>query len=76
MNDRQIVQAGAKVDATGALLLSTGLAFASLILVPALAAELGLGSSLTSALRMALMKASNRVIGKSAKSVPQQLRRR
>jgi hypothetical protein len=44
------------------LLLATGLAFASLILVPAVAAQIGLGSSLTGALRMALMKASNRAI--------------
>lgn len=53
----------ANFDATGALLLGTGLAFASLILVPAMATRLGMGSSLTGALRMALMKASNRAIG-------------
>ena len=40
------------------LLLGTGLAFASLILLPAAATHLGLGSSLTGALRIALMKAS------------------
>ncbi|MBS1214032.1 MAG: hypothetical protein H6R26_2649 [Proteobacteria bacterium] len=49
-------------DRPGSLLLGTGLAFASLILVPAFATSIGLGPSLTGALRMALMKASNRVI--------------
>jgi hypothetical protein len=44
------------------LALGTGLAFASLILVPALAAQIGLGASLTGALRIALMKASSRAV--------------
>lgn len=44
------------------LLLATGLTFASLILVPAMAAQIGLGSSVTGALRIALMKASTRAI--------------
>jgi hypothetical protein len=44
------------------LAIATGLTFASLILVPGIAAQIGLSSSLTGALRMALMKASNRVI--------------
>ncbi|RYU57189.1 hypothetical protein EWI61_13660 [Methylolobus aquaticus] len=44
------------------LALGTGLAFASLILVPALAAQVGLGASLTGALRIALMKASSRAV--------------
>ena len=44
----------------GALLVGTGLVVASMILVPALAMRLGLSSSLTGALRIALMKASNR----------------
>lgn len=43
----------------GSLLLGTGLAVASMILVPALAMRLGLGASLTGALRIALMKASS-----------------
>jgi hypothetical protein len=51
---------------SGALLLGTGLAFASLILVPALAVSLGVGPSITGALRIALMKASNRAIGRSS----------
>jgi hypothetical protein len=43
------------------LLLSTGLAVASLILLPALAQRIGLGPSLTIALRGVLMRASNRI---------------
>jgi len=50
---------------SGSLALGTGLAFASLILVPALAASFGVGPSLTGALRIALMKASNRALGGS-----------
>ncbi|WP_277458190.1 hypothetical protein [Methylococcus capsulatus] len=46
----------------GPLLIGTGLAFASLILVPAIATQIGLGTSLTGALRIALMKASSRAI--------------
>ncbi|WP_050738233.1 hypothetical protein [Methylococcus capsulatus] len=46
----------------GPLLIGTGLAFASLILVPAIATQVGLGTSLTGALRIALMKASSRAI--------------
>ncbi|MGR9115169.1 MAG: hypothetical protein ACU85E_05340 [Gammaproteobacteria bacterium] len=54
----------------GSLLLGTGLAVASMILVPALAMRLGLGASLTGALRIALMKASNRATnGKRTKNV-------
>lgn len=44
---------------TGALILGAGLALTSMILVPALAARLGLSPSLTGALRIALMKASS-----------------
>jgi len=51
---------------SGYLLLGTGLAFASLILVPALATSAGLGPSLTGALRMALMKASTRAVSHSS----------
>lgn len=49
-----------QLNETGALLLGTGLAVASMILVPAVAMRLGLGASLTGALRIALMKASSR----------------
>lgn len=43
------------------LLLGAGFALASLIILPALAQRVGIGSSLTIALRGALMRASNRV---------------
>ena len=45
----------------GALVLGTGLTLASLILVPALSQAVGLGPSLTSAVRVVLMKAAARV---------------
>ncbi|MFN4148300.1 MAG: hypothetical protein ACK4E4_01970 [Rhodocyclaceae bacterium] len=41
------------------LLLGAGFALASLILLPAIAQKIGLGSSLTIALRGALMRAAN-----------------
>ena len=47
-------------DQLPSLLIGTGLAVASLILLPAIAQRIGLGSSLTIALRGALMRASNR----------------
>ena len=43
------------------LLLGAGLALASLIILPAMAQRIGLGSALTIALRGALMRASNKV---------------
>jgi hypothetical protein len=43
------------------LLLGAGFALASLIILPALAQRIGLGSSLTIALRGALMRASNKI---------------
>jgi len=43
------------------LLLGAGFALASLIILPAVAQRVGLGSSLTIALRGALMRAANRV---------------
>jgi len=46
----------------GAMILGTGLAFASLILLPAVAAQLGVGAALTGAMRIALMRASSRVV--------------
>lgn len=45
----------------GSLVLGTGLTVASLILVPALSQSLGVGPSLTGALRVVLMKAAARV---------------
>jgi hypothetical protein len=47
---------------TTSLLLGTGLALTSMILIPAFAVRLGLGASLTGALRMAMMKASSKAI--------------
>jgi hypothetical protein len=46
----------------GAMILGTGLAFASLILLPAVATQLGVSAALTGAMRIALMRASSRVI--------------
>jgi hypothetical protein len=46
----------------GALFLDTGLAVASMILVPAVAMWLALGPSLTGVLRIALMKASIKMV--------------
>jgi len=42
------------------LLLGAGFALASLIVLPAVAQRIGMGSSLTIALRGALMRAANR----------------
>ncbi|MCX7897705.1 MAG: hypothetical protein N2441_07520 [Rhodocyclaceae bacterium] len=44
-----------------ALLLGAGFALASLILLPAVAQKIGLGSSLTIALRGALMRAAHQL---------------
>ncbi len=51
-----------KKNNNGSLLLGTSLVVASMILVPALAVRLGLGAGLTGALRIALMKASNKAL--------------
>ena len=56
---QQLAHSGVKKNDNGSLLLGTGLAVASMVLVPALAMRLGLGASLTGALRIALMKASS-----------------
>ena len=45
----------------GSLLLGTGLTLASLIFIPAVSQSLGMGPSLTSAVRIVLMKAAARV---------------
>jgi len=62
MSSKQIATINHAASGSGSLLLATGLTFASLILVPAVAAQIGLGASVTGALRIALMKASNRAI--------------
>lgn len=55
-----------RLNRNGALLVGTGLAFASLILVPAIAVQMGMGTALTGALRIALMRASSRVAASGA----------
>jgi hypothetical protein len=57
-NDFQVQQE--EGDEFPALLVGTGLVLASLILVPALAQRVGLGASVTIALRGVLMRAANR----------------
>jgi hypothetical protein len=59
---QQLAQSDVSRNNSGSLLLGTGLVVASMILVPALAMRLGLGASLTGALRIALMKASSRAV--------------
>ena len=59
---QQLARTEVKKNNKGSLLLGTGLVVASMVLVPALAVRLGLGASLTGALRIALMKASNRAV--------------
>ena len=59
---QQLARTEVKTNDNGSLLLGTGLVVASMILVPALATRLGLGASLTGALRIALMKASSRAV--------------
>jgi hypothetical protein len=54
------VAAGNNSEMTS-LLLGAGFALASLILLPAVAQRIGLGSSLTIALRAALMRTANRL---------------
>jgi hypothetical protein len=63
--NQQIAVVTEKKNNNGALLLGTGLVVASMILVPALAVRMGLGASLTGALRIALMKASSRAVSSS-----------
>lgn len=58
--NQELARSAVKTSNSGSLLLGTGLAVASMIIVPALAMRLGLGPSLTGALRIALMKASSR----------------
>jgi len=52
---------GAEAGEVGSVLLATGLTLISMILLPALAGRLGLGSSMALALRGVLMRASGRV---------------
>jgi hypothetical protein len=57
---KQIQQNGNQGE-MASLLLGAGFALASLIILPAVAQRIGLGSSVTIALRGALMRAASRV---------------
>ena len=61
MNESKHVSITSDNNEMLSLLLGAGFAVASLIILPALAQRVGLGSSLTIALRGALMRAANRV---------------
>jgi hypothetical protein len=63
---QQLAHTEIKKNNNGSLLLGTGLVVASMILVPALAVRLGMGASLTGALRIALMKASSKAVSGTA----------
>ncbi len=58
---KSITTAKAGSPNMGSLMLGTGLTLASLILVPALSQAVGIGPSLTGAMRILLMKAAARV---------------
>jgi|GEM_PF-789900 len=60
MSNQQSLPQESQVS-NSAILLGAGLALASFIVLPAIAARFGLGSSLTGAMRIALMKASTKV---------------
>lgn len=60
--NQQLAHTEPQKSTNGSLLIGTSLVVASMILVPAIAVRLGLGASLTGALRIALMKASNRAV--------------
>lgn len=59
--NNETTRKAAKNNNTG-LLLGAGLAVTSMIILPAFAIRLGLGASLTGALRIALMKASSKAV--------------
>lgn len=61
MNESKNVSTSSDSNEISSLLLGAGFALASLIILPALAQRIGLGSSLTIALRAALMRVSNQV---------------
>ncbi|SHE22931.1 hypothetical protein [methanotrophic endosymbiont of Bathymodiolus puteoserpentis (Logatchev)] len=69
MSSQQPAQQESQIS-NGALLVGAGLALASFIVLPAVAARLGIGSSLTGALRIALMKASTKVCSHSQSDNP------
>lgn len=59
MSQPQPNRQGTEIEMSS-LLLGAGFALASLIILPAVAQRIGMGSSLTIALRGALMRAANR----------------
>lgn len=61
MNEVKDVAISQNSIEVSSLLLGAGFALASLIILPAVAQRIGLGSSLTIALRGALMRISNQV---------------
>lgn len=60
MSEQQPLQQESQIS-NGAIMLGAGLALASFIVLPAVATRIGLGPSLTGAMRIALMKASAKV---------------
>jgi hypothetical protein len=62
MTTHKLLTVAPQNNVQNALLLGTGLAFASLILLPAVAARLGMDAALTGAMRIALMRASSRIV--------------
>ena len=60
MSNQESIQQDFQIS-NGAIMLGAGLALASFIVLPAVAARFGIGSSLTGAMRIALMKASAKV---------------
>ncbi len=59
MSEHQSIKSNQQVNGSnGSLILGAGLALASFVILPAVATRLGLGPSLTGAMRIALMKAS------------------
>ncbi|TAN47724.1 MAG: hypothetical protein EPN21_16640 [Methylococcaceae bacterium] len=58
MSNPQIAVPNQAAAGSSSLLMATALTFASLILLPAVAAQVGMSSSVSSALRIALMKAA------------------
>lgn len=60
MSQSQTNSQSANQPEMASLLLGAGFALASLIILPAVAQKIGMGSSLTIALRGALMRAANR----------------
>ena len=70
MAQKLVVQTSKSIaGSNGSLALGAGLAVASMILLPAAAMRLGLGASLTGALRIALMKASSKATRASVATV-------